>query len=371
MITVAVAAGGAGWEPEVIDEIERSAMLRLARRCVDAADLLALRGTGDAQVALVDPQLGGLDLDAVARLREGGLAVVGVGTVAPQLGITTAVRPGAIADLAHEEIYRPVAPSSSPQAVVLAVWGPAGAPGRTSLSVELAASLAREHRTVLVDVDTRGGAVGQALGMLDEVSGLLAACRSANAGRQDEIADAVAHVDAGFAVLTGIPRPDMWPQVRPAALHVVLDRLAAEYQMVVLDAGFGNESAQGVGPARDQATAVALERAHGTIVVGRAEPLGLARLLRCLDDGSPWSAPPWVVVNHLRPSLGWSDREIAATVREVSGFTPVTFLPTDLAAHDAAALHGVPVREAAPTSPWVARVDQLTREVVSGVAARW
>ncbi|MFD1860869.1 hypothetical protein EHW97_14185 [Aeromicrobium camelliae] len=372
MIAVAVAAGGASWEAGVLEEIERSAALTLARRCVDAADLLALRDTGRAQVAVVDPQLGGLDMDAVSRLREGGIAVVGLGEVVPELGIVSAVQPGALDELAREDLRRSVrAPvKERPTSPVIAVWGPTGAPGRTSVAVELAASLSRHASTVVVDVDPHGGAVAQALGLLDEVSGLVAACRSANAGRPDEVDAAVTAVAPQLEVLTGLPRADMWTQVRPAALHAVLDRLAATHDLVVLDTGFGNEGAVGPGPARDQATIAALDRADVTVVVGRAEPLGLARLLRCLDDGSPWSAPPWVVVNHVRSSLGWSDGEIAAMVREVSGHPVRAFLPEDAHAHDTAALHGIPVREAAPTSPWVARIDRLARELWNDVGDR-
>src|SRR5262249_54584000 len=60
----------------------------------------------------------------------------------------------------------------------IAVWGPAGAPGRTTVAVSLAAALARRGlRTTLVDADPYGGSVAQHLGVLDEVSGLLSAAR--------------------------------------------------------------------------------------------------------------------------------------------------------------------------------------------------
>ena len=61
---------------------------------------------------------------------------------------------------------------------MVAVWGPAGAPGRTTVAAGVAAELARRRvRTVLVDADPYGGAVAQQLGVLDEVSGLLSAAR--------------------------------------------------------------------------------------------------------------------------------------------------------------------------------------------------
>ncbi len=69
---------------------------------------------------------------------------------------------------------------------VVAVHGPTGAPGRTTVAIGLAAEHAhRGHRSVLVDADPHGGAVAQHLGVLDEVSGLLASARLVNSGALD------------------------------------------------------------------------------------------------------------------------------------------------------------------------------------------
>ena len=71
----------------------------------------------------------------------------------------------------------------TPAGRVVVVWGPAGAPGRTTVAVSLAAVLARRsRRTTLVDADPYGGSVAQHLGILDEVSGLLSAARLAADG---------------------------------------------------------------------------------------------------------------------------------------------------------------------------------------------
>ncbi|HEY5230123.1 MAG TPA: regulator, partial [Galbitalea sp.] len=65
---------------------------------------------------------------------------------------------------------------------VIAVWGPAGAPGRTTLAINIAAELAAAGRTVaLADVDTYSGSIAPTLGMLDEAPGFAAACRLAGA----------------------------------------------------------------------------------------------------------------------------------------------------------------------------------------------
>ena len=63
---------------------------------------------------------------------------------------------------------------------LVAVWGPTGAPGRTSVAVALADEAARSGTdTLLVDADTYSGSAAATLGVLDEASGLALACRAA------------------------------------------------------------------------------------------------------------------------------------------------------------------------------------------------
>ncbi len=68
----------------------------------------------------------------------------------------------------------------SPAPRVIAVWGPAGAPGRSTLAIELAVELVRGGRRVgLVDADTHAPSLASALGLADEGPGFASACRSA------------------------------------------------------------------------------------------------------------------------------------------------------------------------------------------------
>lgn len=74
------------------------------------------------------------------------------------------------------------APASPKLGTIIAVWGPAGAPGRTTVAITVAAELAAAgHSVALADVDTYSGSVAPALGLLDEAPGFAAACRLAGA----------------------------------------------------------------------------------------------------------------------------------------------------------------------------------------------
>ncbi len=372
VVPVLVAAGGEPWEAAALDVVARRGTgFAVHRRCVDLTDLLAAAATGMARTALVAADLAGLDADSVASLGRAGVGVVAVlGDRADpaaadrvrRLGVATVLGPGldglpeALREAGHET---PQPGSDAPAGLsggdprhgrLLTVWGPAGAPGRTTVAVALAGELAHRGRSVLlVDADPYGGAVAQHLGVLDGVSGLLAAARSANAGRLDAatLARAARTVgDTPLRVLTGLPRPDRWSEVRPAAFDEVLDVAGALVEEVVLDVGFSLESDAGdpfgTAPQRNTMTLTALGRADRVLVVGTADPVGLARLARGLVDlreAHP-DAQVSVVVNRTRSSLGWSEQEVRGMVEGFVGPVPVAFLPDDRAAADRALMAG-------------------------------
>ena len=365
MTDVVVAAGGAAWESEVLREIELSASLRLTRRCVDVAELLAVAPSA-AGAAFVATELSGLDADAVFRLERSGVRVVGLGDEerCRALGIVVRGEPGVL-EQSVAEAGSPASPEASHDragATTIAVWGSSGAPGRSTIAASLAASFAHHGSdTVLVDADTYGGSVAQMLAMLDDVSGLMAACRAANQGRVDEVADHLLDVEPRLRLLTGIPRADMWPQVRPGALELVLQRLQADADILVADCASFLEPGDGArGAGRNQVTRHVLSSADAVLVVGRADPVGLSRLVRALHDLSDVvEIEPAVVVNLMRSSLGWSTREVARTLTRLTGVEQVNFVPADVTALDLAMMRGQLPRVVDSSSAFVNAVDDL------------
>lgn len=370
---VVIAAGGAAWESAAIREVEASAGLRLVRRCVDVADLLAVAHTGLAGAAVVAVDLPGLDADAVRLLENGGVRVAAVEADPERcaaLGIVRVLGLGGLEAVTRDE---PSSPGRrEDRAPVVAVWGPAGAPGRSTVALSLAsATAARGVDTVLVDADTQGGSLGQALSVLDDVSGLVAACRAANNGRAHETVDHLLPIVPGLRLLTGLPRADMWTQVRTGALELVLAQLRSRSALVVVDCGASLEPAPGPSStARNQTTLQVLDAADHVVVVGLPDPVGLARLVRGLHDlGSVVPGrTPTVLVNRMRGTLGWSEREVRATVHRLTGVDPVAYLPLDQAGLDLAMVSGRSPREAAPSSPFVARMEVVAGHVLAGVS---
>jgi len=357
---IVIAAGGAGWESEAIATVEARADLRLVRRCVDVADVLATVDSESADVIVLSPSLPGLDLDVADRLRRSGLGLVvmreGDADAARRLDLGEATT---IEELRRRSFVAPAVAEVAPAAHgrIIAVWGPTGAPGRSSVALSLASAwAARAVETILVDADVEGGALAQAVGLLDDVSGLVAASRAANAGHGSQIVDHAVTVGPHLRLLTGLPRADMADQVRPAAYEAVLSALTADAEVVVVDCGFSLDAEQ---RGRGEVTVATLVRADEIVLVGRSDPLGLARLVRAVHDLGQ-AVPgrvPHVLLNHARPTLGWNRRDVDATVHRLCGIAPEVHLPWDQQAWDAAVLAGRSPREAAPSSPYVARVE--------------
>jgi MinD-like ATPase involved in chromosome partitioning or flagellar assembly len=261
---------------------------------------------------------------------------------------------------------------------VVAVWGPAGAPGRTTVAAGVAAELARRRlSTVLVDADPYGGAVAPLLGILDDVSGLLAAGRLAAAGQLAERLSTVVRVYAPhLGVVTGLPRADRWAELRPGLVAELAD-VGRSQGHVVIDTGFSLEDGgDPAGPVpgragRDQPTLEALAEADDVLVVGTAGPVGLARLARGLADLREHTPrPPYVVVNRMRPSLGWSEREIVAMLSGVVTTAGIRFLPDDSATVDRAAVAGRSLIEEAPDAALTRALAALVDEIAPAVAGR-
>ena len=98
-------------------------------------------------------------------------------------------------------------------------------------------------------------------------------------------------------------------------------------------------------PGRNQLTLGALAVADEIVVVGSADPVGLTRLARGLVDlRERWPGTPVrVVVNRMRSTLGWSERDIVGMVEGFARLAGVHFLPDDRAAADRALVGGVAV----------------------------
>ncbi|WP_246857669.1 hypothetical protein [Oerskovia sp. KBS0722] len=405
----------------------------VARRCADLTELLAAAGAGAGTAAIISADLPGINRESIAHLHGCGVRVVvlagrqeWLGDRLRAIGVDVVldedtpsdVLVATVRDEAHGRGRGQGGPPSgglptgpgggahdpAPRAGrVVAVWGPAGAPGRTTLAVHLAAELAgsgaarrarwggrRRRRgqdapsgtegghlaeVLLVDADTYAGSVAQHLGLLDESPGLAAAARSAGQGTLElaGLARLAPFVMPRLRVLTGITRAARWPELPATSLDVVWEVSRALADWTVIDCGFGLEQDELLSydthaPQRNGATLSVLAAADVVLVVGGSDAVGIQRLVRGLgdlaDSGATSGALRIVVANRVRSSAAGPRPE--AAVREAlgryGGVTDLHVVPDDRVTLDAALLAGRTLAEHAP--------ETLVRRAVAELAER-
>lgn len=325
MTGVILALAGLPQEPDLV-KAASGAGLTVVRRCVDAVDLLGAAAVDPSCPVIVSAALPRMSADVVtrlgARVRIGLAADALSGDRLTRLGIepvlSTAPTPEAtmqqVADVCRALAVRATEPDdglvlgpSEPDPVsatpvhgrersgggavraagsVVAVWGPMGAPGRTTIAIGVAEALADDGaRVCLVDADTYAPSVAMALGLVEETSGLSLACRSAEAGTLSPSSLAALTMsmpDGRWRVLGGIARIDRWADVRPAGLDRLWPVARAAFDVVVVDTGFcleADDSPGAWGRQRNAAARSALAEADHVLAVADDSPLGAARLL--------------------------------------------------------------------------------------------
>lgn len=250
---------------------------------------------------------------------------------------------------------------------LVAVWGPIGSPGRTTVAINLAAEQAATGINVMViDADSYGASIAAALGLLEESASFAQACRAADQGSLSAaqfaaITTKVVFSGGTFSLLTGLTRPDRWPELRAAAVARVLQRARESAQLVVVDCGFSLEndeelSYDTIAPRRNAATLAVLAEADVIYAVGSGDPVGIPRLIRGmneLQEDFPATRVEVVVNKVRRKAAGRAPEKALAQAWERFGPSlPIRhFLPWDPDICDRALLEGRLLLEIAPDAP--------------------
>ena len=364
-VTVLLAAGGEQWEAAALGLLGDGSS-HVLKRCVDLTDLLASATTGQVDVAVVAGELPGLDADAVMQLLRHDVRCVAVGGDADTLtriGVVAVIDElelGCLQETVHSAGARELVVDPEPVECHGRQWlqrsdhrrartgrspwaydardRPRGRarPPRSNPPCSSTPIPTGEPWPSTSVSSTRSPDCSLPPGSSTRAPWTLTPLRAVDASLTD-----------GFEVLTGLPRPDRWVEARPGVLDVVLDR-ACEVGDVVVDTGFSLEDDADLGRnlSRNQLTLDAVAAADQVVVVGSAEPTGLARLARTLVElRDATDAPVTVVVNRMRDSLGWSRRDIVGMVEGYIRAAGVHFLPEDRATTDRALVAGKAVLE--------------------------
>lgn len=196
------------------------------------------------------------------------------------------------------------------------VLGPIGGVGCTEIAIGIASSLSRSRSTVLVDLDERTPSVAQRLD-LPVHPNLLTALDAAHHSA-GSVTEAVLNHDS-VDVIGGLVNPLVAQELPPVEIEGVLDEIGKTgYEVVVADLG---------SPRPDR---LAYLRFQVLIVVGLANPVGMARLVRSVHDLLFRADTPEAVALVNRVGAGSRRRlEIRAEMARLLPAMPVILVPED------------------------------------------
>ena len=248
--------------------------------------------------------------------------------------------PSDVAAWVHTLPEQPPSQGEKAKGSVVAVWGPSGAPGRTTIAITVAMLLAKSRqRVVLIDADAGAPSIAPLLGLSVTSSGLQAACRMARAQRP-EAAAVVAKAEPfstqhfSFPVLTGVTGQAQSAGIDVLAWETVLDVLVEAGYVVVVDVAspLAQRSGEVVGgPSVPGIARTVLEKSAHVISLLTPHPISVVRWLRdqSLVDELATGAEIQVVINGVSPQDKKTVEKTRHALWEFGGITHTTLLPED------------------------------------------
>lgn len=264
----------------------------------------------------------------------------------------------------------------------IAVWGPVGSPGKSTIAINLACELALSGASVfLLDLDLVAPSLAQMLGLTEHPAGLAAACRLAAQNRFDimQLERLSVRVPAGrqsVALMTGISSSARWPEVTTESLITILELASEHFDYLVLDLASSLESGlrqPHVALERNQVTALALSLSEFVVAVCAADPVSIERFLANEPLVRQSTAgEPLILVNRLRKSvLGASAKnQITETLARLANLSVHGFVPDDPAACDQALLEALPIALARRSSGAKQAIAMFTQNHILGQRSR-
>lgn len=322
--------------------------------CADLADALGRAAAGAADALVVSPGVAGLDALVVERLRAAGCRVLALtdGPADEALAGRIGIRRHVGLPLRAEPLlaaWQAAAGDAMPDgaavrgaagsAPVVAVWGPPGAPGRTTVTALLAAAASGSGlRVGVVDADLGAPAWSLAGPGTSGRSGLLVAGRRAGTGSHD-VSDLLVEVAPRVRALLMAAEPLRWTEIAPPVLPAVVRSVGEHVDLVLVDVGADIRPAHpayDIGWAHDSAAIArsALAAADSVVAVLSCDPLGVLRFASWWPVLRGCAEPSVVVANRAgRAAAGRRpEQQVAAVLDALECGAPQAAVPWRAAA---------------------------------------
>ncbi len=241
---------------------------------------------------------------------------------------------------------------------VVAVAAAVGGAGATEVAVQLSVALRmRNLATALVDADEQAPSVAQRLGLALHPN-IRTAVDAVHHGTGALGATLTELPAVGIRVLSGLPNPRDWFELRSGEVVEVLAELAKTHPYVVANVGPRIEDLPETGgPARFSVTRATLSLSDIVVLVGTSTPVGVTRIIDWLADGrSLITGKPLHIVLNQHPASSFVASEVEAELRRTVTPQSITVAPFDKRVTRAAWDGGFVMR--GPFSKAIAKLSQ-------------
>lgn len=380
-VKVATVAGAAELEAELTEMLGRSRKVELFMRCMDRTEILAVIRAGGIDAVVIAGAAPWFDAQCRDEAATAGIKVLGLARDPLDAEEFARQDLPTLRDGTVDEILERIRSVDDPAVHadreppgtgrVIAVWGPKGAPGRTTVATELAYALSyQEPSTLLLDGDPYGGDIKQSLGIVEEIATVLWAARMASKGTLtvEVLREELRRVGpAGPIVLPGLPRSDLWAEISEHGWQQLLSLSREHFSRIVADVGFCIEGETGAAfvetsGGRNRMARTALQISDTVVVVFKADPVGIKNLCWSLEALNEVVEPSRciLVANQVVAGEG---ADVAEAVKRSTGrqvAVQVPFEPADLAF---AVRQGRSLSEVRPGSSVVSAVRELSNRI--------
>jgi MinD-like ATPase involved in chromosome partitioning or flagellar assembly len=261
---------------------------------------------------------------------------------------------------------------SSQKSRVFTVWSPAGSPGRTTVAASIAVELAKQgNRTLVIDADSYGPAIEFQFGIDQSSSGIAAVARAAIQERLDDAYFKKLTAEFVFGkvelqIITGLSMPDRWQEVGFDGITAILEYAQKQFDCIVIDVAAPIELQiihEKSLVQRNSMTIASLRAAHQIIAVCGSKDSDVHRFVWDYQQLKSLQLPGElkVLVNQLRTAnLGRNaSKQIADTIKRLTGCQVQDFIDFDQAAADRAKADGVPLALAGRNSSARAQLSKF------------
>lgn len=253
-------------------------------------------------------------------------------------------------------LQRTRASKSKPRALdplVVAIWGPHGSPGRSTVALNLAYELSLSKRTLLVDLDLVSPSQSMLLGLGETQPGITAVARLIRQGRLNaeelqRLSIHIKHKSAKLRFLPGLSAPNRWNEVTEETVSQLLQIAKIDFEFIVLDLSASLEDRL-VSPesptTRNGATRAALEHASQVVTVVKNSKVSLQNYVNQFMDLQSLNKNRILVIN-----MSANDK-LQAAIKQLTKESVSFKIPCDDASVNLAESEGLPLAISRRKSP--------------------